>query len=176
MEFTERPLAPEPYSLLPTVPSFTLTSTAFEQGDPLPDELSARGGNYSPELSWSGFPPETKSFMLNCFDPDAPTPAGFWHWTVIDIPIDVTSLNRDDGASDDYLPEGASHVAGDSGDFVYYGPNPPKGDRPHRYIFAVHALDVPSLELDPDVTPTAVAFNALFHTIARATITGTYQQ
>ena len=57
------------------------------------------------------------------------------------------------------------------------GANPPAGDRPHRYIFAVHALDVPTLELDAEeVSATAVSFNALFHTIARATLEVTYQQ
>ena len=45
----------------------------------------------------------------------------------------------------------------------------------HRYVFAVHALDVASLDLPADATPTAVAFTALFHTLARGTLTATFQ-
>ena len=172
----ERPIAPDPYEMLPSVPAFTLTSTDIFDGAAMPFAQAAEGDNASPQLSWSGFPAQTEGFILNCFDPDAPTPAGFWHWTVIDIDSTITSLETNAGVSDLFLPGAASHVRNDGNEFAYYGAAPPAGDRPHRYIFAIHALDVPTLGLDPtDVTPTAVAFNTLFHTIARARITVTYQ-
>ncbi|WP_353067032.1 YbhB/YbcL family Raf kinase inhibitor-like protein [Arcanobacterium hippocoleae] len=172
----ERPIAPDPYDLLPQVPGFVLHSKTIRDGESMPPELQAKGGNAAPDLSWSGFPAETESFVVTCFDPDAPTPSGFWHWMVIDIPGEITELPFNSGESDLYLPGPAVHVRNDANEPSYYGANPPAGDRPHRYIFAVHALDVPSLELDPEnVSCAAVAFNALFHTIARARITVTYQ-
>ena len=174
----DRPEAPFPYDLLPEVPAFTLTSEEVADGQPKPSRHahgSAGGDNVSPQLRWSGFPAGTRSFVVNCFDPDAPTPAGFWHWTVVDIPVSVTELAAGAGEDDDHLPEGAFHVPGDFGTRGYDGAAPPPGDRPHRYVFAVHAVDQEHLGVDPDATPTVVAFNLAFHTIARATMTPTYQ-
>ncbi len=180
MELDSRPLAPEPYDLLPKTPGFTLTSADIADGAPVAQEFVAAGGNTSPALDWSDFPPETRSFLVNCFDPDAPTPAGFWHWTVADIPADVTSLPRGAGSLAGDLPAPAFTTRNDDGTKGYSGCAPPAGDRQHRYVFAVHALDVASLadtaRLGPDTPPTAVAFNALFHTIARATLTPVYRQ
>lgn len=175
MDLSNRPLAPAPYELLPPVPHFHVESVDFEDGEELPPQFSAPGENVSPGLSWSGFPPETKSFLVTCFDPDAPTPAGFWHWSAVDIPGDVTDLERGAGCPGLSLPVPAFHVRNDGGGRDYMGPYPPAGDRPHRYIFAVHALDVDSLGLSEEDSPTKVAFTALFHTLARATITGTFQ-
>jgi len=181
MELHTRPLAPEPYAELPKVPAFTVTSPDFADGDPLAPRHAADHEDLSPALAWTGFPPETRSFVVNCFDPDAPTPAGFWHWTALDIPASCTELPRGAGAPDGAaLPAPAFHVRHDGGGQGYMGCAPPPGDRAHRYIFAVHALDIPSLAdaagLGPDTSPTAVAFNALFHTLARGVITGTYQR
>ncbi|AZN29127.1 YbhB/YbcL family Raf kinase inhibitor-like protein [Flaviflexus salsibiostraticola] len=173
----DRPVAPDPYDSLPAVPSFVLESEDLVPGEPMPSEYTQPHGNTSPHLSWRDFPPETQSFVVSCFDPDAPTPSGYWHWTIVDLDSTVTFLERGQGESDLFLPGAASHVRTDGGLFGWEGANPPEGDRPHRYIFAVHALDVDSLGLDPDETsPAAVAFNALFHTIARATLEVTYQQ
>ncbi|WP_454295001.1 YbhB/YbcL family Raf kinase inhibitor-like protein [Salana multivorans] len=172
----QRPVPPPPYDQLPPVPSFEVTSRDLIDGAPLGDEFAAQGENTSPHLAWSGFPPETQSFVVSCFDPDAPTPAGYWHWTVVDVDGAVTELERGAGQSDLTLPGAAFHVRADGGDHAYEGAAPPPGDRPHRYVFAVHALDVDTLELEPETSPTAVAFNALFHTIARGTLTATYQR
>lgn len=172
-----RPVAPEPYSLLPAVPGFELTSTDIAEGEPAAHRFTAEGGSTSPQLSWSGFPEGTRGFVVSCFDPDAPTPAGFWHWTVVDLPAEVTSLATGAGAPDGSgLPAGAFQVNHDGGGLGYMGMAPPPGDQVHRYIFAVHALDVASLGVGPGTTPTAVAFNTLFHTLARATLTATYRR
>jgi len=175
----DRPLAPLPYDLLPRVGAFEVTSTDVADGAPVPlvhAHDSAGGENRSPQLSWSGAPEDTRSFVVNCFDPDAPTPSGFWHWTVVDIPAGTTELPTGAGADDDSLPEGAFHVRNDFGGRQFDGSAPPAGDRPHRYVFAVHAVDVEHLGVDPDASPTVVAFNLAFHTLARAVITPTYQQ
>lgn len=166
----DRPVAPEPYSLLPQVPSFELTSTDITEGAPMDDRHA--GESVSPQLSWSGFPEGTKSFLLNVFDPDAPTPAGFWHWSVLDLPVTTTSVPTGFGSD----PQGALVLRNDVGSADYTGAAPPPGDHVHRYVFAVHALDVESLELPAEATPTVAAFTSLGHVLARATLTGTYQR
>jgi len=170
----DRPQAPNPYDLLPSVPSLEVSSPAFTDGGELPLKHTADHGSVSPELSWSGFPPETKSFIVTCYDPDAPTPSGYWHWSVVDLDPTVTSLPENAGASDEALPGAAFHVRSDGGVLAYEGAAPPPGDRPHRYIYAVHALDVESLGANSTTSPAKVAFLALFHTVARGTITATF--
>lgn len=176
MNFTHRPSAPDPYELLPAPASFTLTSNDITDGQPLPDAHVADGGNTSPHLTWEGFPPETRSFVVNMFDPDAPTPSGWWHWTIVDIDSTTTELPQGVGASDLELDGAAFHICADHREASYFGAAPPPGDRPHRYIFAVHALDVDTLGLDDEATPAEVAFHLAFHTIARATLTATYHK
>jgi Raf kinase inhibitor-like YbhB/YbcL family protein len=170
----DRAVPPDPYDILPSVESFELTSLDIGDGDPL-DELfthgSVGGKNLSPQLAWSGFPAETRSFVATCFDPDAPTGSGFWHWVVVNLESTVTALER----GIDPLPGGAFCVRNDYGDASYGGAAPPPGDRPHRYVFAVHALDVDALELSPDAAPAYVGFNLAFHTLARAVLRPTFQ-
>lgn len=72
--------------------TFTLTSTDIQDGGVLPDAQVHAKGNQSPQLAWSGAPEGTKSYAITCYDPDAPTGSGFWHWTVANIPADVTEL------------------------------------------------------------------------------------
>jgi Raf kinase inhibitor-like YbhB/YbcL family protein len=171
----DRPLPPDPYSQLPAVPSFTLTSKDVTTDTPMTSEHATSGANLSPQLAWSGFPAETQGFVVSCFDPDAPTPAGYWHWTVVNLPASVTELAQGAGTPGTALPDGAFPVKSDGGVWGFEGAAPPAGDRPHRYVFAVHALDVATLPVDDAATPTVVAFNALFHTLARAVISPTYQ-
>ncbi len=175
MELT-RPTAPDPYEMLPKVASFFVTSETVTDGQTLPDAHVNAAGNRSPQLSWSGAPEGTKSYAVSCFDPDAPTPAGFWHWTVVGIPADVTDLAEDAGAEGGAgLPEGAFMTTTDFGTRAYGGAAPPAGDIPHRYVFAVHALDTDDLGIDGDVSCTVAAFTYLGHTLGRAVITGLYR-
>ena len=171
----DRPVTPDPYTLLPAVDVFDVSSTDVSDGRQIdrrfvfgPDDPG--GDNASPALSWSGFPEATRSFVVSCFDPDAPTPSGFWHWIVVDIPGDVTGLRTGAGDPAATLPAGAFHVANDFGSLGYDGPAPPPGDQVHRYYFVVHAVDVPTLGVDADASATVVAFNLAFHTLARAII------
>lgn len=169
----DRPVAPNPYDLLPAVPSFRVTSTDVQDGQPLKDDQVAAKGNTSPQLSWSGFPEETKSFVVTCFDPDAPTPSGFWHWVLVDLPADVTSLQA--GAASEQLPGKAFHCRNDGGEKGFMGAAPPEGDQVHRYFFVVHAVKEESLGVDSDASPAVVSFNLAFKTLARGILHGTYR-
>lgn len=169
----ERPVSPNPYDLLPPVPSFTLTSADVQDGRPLKDDQVASKGNTSPQLSWSGAPEGTRSYVVTCFDPDAPTPSGFWHWVLVDIPADVTSL--DAGAAAGKLPGKAFHCRNDPGSAGFTGAAPPPNDQPHRYFFVVHAVGEESLGVDADTSPAVVSFKLAFKTLGRAIIHGTYQ-
>src|SRR4029450_10706717 len=113
---------------------------------------------------------------VTCFDPDAPTPSGFWHWLLVNLPASTTSLPAAAGSEGAQLPTGAFHVRNDFGAKAYGGAAPPAGDIPHRYFFVVHAIDVDTLEGDSDASPAVVSFTPAFHTLARAIITPTYQQ
>ena len=169
----ERPVTPNPYDLLPETAAFTVTSDDVTDGAPLKDDQVAALGNTSPQLSWSGAPEGTKSYVVTCFDPDAPTPSGFWHWALVDIPADVTSL--DAGAASGSLPGGAVHVRNDGGEAGFRGAAPPEGDQVHRYFFVVHAVKDDSLGVDADASNAVVSFNLAFKTLGRAIIHGTYQ-
>ena len=171
----DRPVSPDPYELLPSVPSFTVTSDDVTDGQPLKDDQVAAQGNTSPQLSWSGAPEGTKSFTVTCFDPDAPTPSGFWHWVLVDLPADETSLDTGAGAEGADLPGQAFMVKNDGGQHGFMGAAPPEGDQVHRYFFVVHAVTEESLGVDENASPAVVSFNLAFKTAGRAIVTGTYQ-
>ena len=153
--------------------TFTVTSASFTDGDALPDAQVYAKGNHSPQLSWSGAPEGTRSFAVTCFDPDAPTGSGFWHWTVANIPADVTALAE--GASSAGLPNAAVEGRTDFGPPGFGGAAPPLGHGPHRYIFTVFAVDAERLDVTPDNSGAIFGFNLHFHTLARASITGIYE-
>jgi Raf kinase inhibitor-like YbhB/YbcL family protein len=168
---------PNPYAYLPKVPSFTLTSTSVKNGHPLPAaQLSGvfgvpGGRDLSPQLSWSGFPATTKSFVVSMYDPEAPTGSGFWHWVVANIPASAVSLPAGAGAlNSKLLPAGAFQLGGDAGMHRYIGGAPPAGSGIHDYYITVTALDVAKTGLGPTASGAFLGFNIAGHTIARATI------
>ncbi len=173
---------PAPYDFLPAVESFTVTSNDVGDGEMLAMPqvsgiFGAGGEDISPHLTWSGAPTQTCSYAVTCFDPDAPTGSGFWHWTVYDIPPSVTELKTNAGSADGAgLPEEAKQLKNDAGLYGYLGSAPPPGHGPHRYIFAVHALGIDALPIDDQTTAAVCGFNMFGNTLARALITPVYEQ
>ncbi|MBV2216932.1 MAG: YbhB/YbcL family Raf kinase inhibitor-like protein [Diaphorobacter sp.] len=160
--------------------AFTLTSPDIADGSTIAqsfefDGFGCSGRNQSPVLHWSGAPEGTKGFAVNVYDPDAPTGSGFWHWYVIDLPASVSELPANAGAKGGaHLPAGARQIRNDYGQYAWGGMCPPPGDKPHRYIFTVHALSVERIDV-PDDAPAALAgFMVNAHTLAKASFTATY--
>ena len=169
-----------PYDFLPKLPTFTLTSADISDGQPLKTPqvsgiMGAGGEDVSPQLSWSGFPEETRSFAVTVYDPDAPTASGFWHWAVANLPATCTELPAGVGEGSE-LPGSAVTLVNDAGMRRYIGAAPPPGHGTHRYFVAVHAVKVEKLELDEDASPAYLGFNLFMNAIARAVIHGTYEQ
>lgn len=150
--------------------TFTLTSNDITDGGVLPDAQVYAKGNASPHLKWSGAPEGTKSYAVTCYDPDAPTGSGFWHWTVANIPADVSEL-----PAGGPVPAGAVEGRTDFGEPGYGGAAPPPGHGPHRYIFTVFAVEEESLPVTPADSGAKYGFNLHFHTLAKASITATYE-
>jgi Raf kinase inhibitor-like YbhB/YbcL family protein len=168
----------EPYADLPDLPTFELTSEDITEGEPLGRDqcsgiMGAGGLDVSPQLSWSGAPEGTRSYVVTMFDPDVPTPSGFWHWCLSNIPADVTSLER--GAASN-PPAGAVKHRNDGGTDEFIGAAPPPGHGAHRYIVCVTAVGEEKVDVDESASPAAVNFQLFSHGIARACLTATYER
>lgn len=170
-----------PYDLLPEAPAFTLTSTSVTEGGRLATPqvsgvFGAGGEDRLPQLRWSGAPEGTKSYVLTCYDPDAPTVSGFWHLAAYNIPASTTELAEGaiTAAGGEGLAEGVVILPNDGGVEGFIGAAPPPGHGDHRYIFVVQALDVETLDLDPPVSPALLHFQLLGHVIGRASLTAYY--
>jgi Raf kinase inhibitor-like YbhB/YbcL family protein len=163
--------------------TFTVTSNSFKDGDYLSKDhvvsedfgFGCAGGNRSPHLAWRGAPAGTKSFAITCYDPDAPTGSGFWHWLVVNIPPTVTDLAAGAGSAGGQLPAGALATRTDYGRAGYGGPCPPEGDHPHRYLFTVYAVG-DTLDVTADTSAAVIGFNLHFKTLAKASIMGLYKR
>jgi len=137
---------------------FKLTSSDIGPDKPLAQEFvfsgfGCTGANQSPALSWSGAPPGTKSYAVALFDPDAMQGKGFWHWLMVNIPADVTSLSRNAGKNDgSKVPSGALQIRNGFRASGYSGSCPPPADEPHGYVMTVYALKIPKLEVPADTT------------------------
>ncbi|WP_034300769.1 YbhB/YbcL family Raf kinase inhibitor-like protein [Herbaspirillum sp. RV1423] len=203
-----------------------LWSDSFKDGAAIPGEFAfavpdvkshvALSSNKNPHLAWSDVPAGARSLVLVCHDPDVPSrgddvnqegktvPADlprvdFFHWTLVDIPVGVSTLAAGQfssavttrGKAGPAIPgdplSGARHglndytswFAGDgdmSGDyFGYDGPCPPWNDAiAHRYIFTLYAVDQEQLTVTGKFSGTDVRNALQGHVLAEASITGVY--
>jgi Raf kinase inhibitor-like YbhB/YbcL family protein len=155
-----------------------VTSSTFEDGGTVPytmvyNGFGLDGGNHSPQLSFEDVPEGTQSFAVVCHDPDAPTSGGFYHWVMFNIPPVLRALDENAGSTESAAALGATLGHTDYGETQYGGMCPPPGPA-HRYNFTVYALGTESLPLGPAATGALVEFFVGSHTLAKATITGTY--
>lgn len=135
------------------------------------------GDNASPQLSWANTPEGTKSFAITCYDPDAPTGSGWWHWVVFDIPSNTLELIANAGnPSLNLVPKETIQSMTSFGAKGFGGPCPPKGHGLHSYIFTVYALKTEKLGLDANANPELVGYYLWQNTIGKATIVSYYQR
>jgi Raf kinase inhibitor-like YbhB/YbcL family protein len=155
----------KPSEPLPEAPaSRNFSSLAFEDGGVIPKRFTCSGRDISPPLRWSDVPRNTREFALLVEDLDADR---FVHWTVLSIP---STLHR---LIEGSVPPEAVETQNGFGDTGWGGPCPPEGDDPHRYLFAVYAVDE-RLALDSDASPDDVREALAEHAVGRGTLTGRF--
>ena len=148
-----------------------LSSAAIPDGSTIDRrhiEPGIGGDNVSPDLTWTAGPDGTQSYCITCFDPDAPTGSGWWHWLVTDIPASVTSIPN--GGP---LPDGARTWPNDYAYPGWGGPWPPPGPA-HHYVFTVHAMSVPRIDSGDSTPPAMVRLLMHFAELDRASFTAVY--
>lgn len=160
--------------------AFELSSPDIQDGQPLSkaQEFSGfgcDGENRAPALNWRDAPAGTKSFAITAYDPDAPTGSGWWHWLVFNLPATTTGLAAAAGqANGAELPAGSVQSLTDYGAPGFGGACPPPGDKPHRYIFTVHALSVEKLDLAASAMPALVGYMLNANSLGTASLTAAY--
>lgn len=148
---------------------FTLTSSAFKQGETIPHVHSCDGQDSSPPLSWGEPPAGTRSFALIMDDPDAPV--GVWvHWVLYNLPAACRELPG--GVRPDAVrPDGSRHGHNSWRKLGYGGPCPPFGK--HRYFFKLYALDA-MLDLPTGATKAELLKAMEGHILIETELMGTY--
>jgi Raf kinase inhibitor-like YbhB/YbcL family protein len=168
---------PKPASKEKKPMNLQITSTAFAEGQSIPQKYTCQGSDVSPPLKWSGAPAHTKSFALIADDPDAPDPKApkmTWvHWVLYDLPATTTEL-AENIAKTPTLPNGAKQGITDFMRVGYGGPCPPPGGA-HRYFFKLYALDT-VLNLKPGVTKNDLLKAMEDHILAQGQLMGMYQR
>jgi len=162
--------------------SLTLSSDDIAQGQFMNkahefNGFGCTGSDVSPHIEWSNVPEGTKSFVVMVHDPDAPTGSGWWHWQIVNIPIEVTELAQNAGSTtDNRAPAGSLQIQNDYGASGFGGACPPQGHGVHRYRFTVHALSVEKLELPEGASGALVGFMVNANTIEKSTIEALYKR
>ncbi len=161
--------------------SFSLSSTDISHGEFMKksqefEGFGCSGDNLSPQLSWNGAPKGTKAFAVTTYDPDAPTGSGWWHWQIVNIPENITTLPAGAGDSSKSLaPKGSMQVSNDYGIAGFGGACPPEGHGAHRYQFTVHALSK-LLELPKSASGALTGYMINSHSLGSATIEALYKR
>jgi len=155
--------------------SLTLSSTDIVNGKFMSKAqefqgFGCEGGNRSPQLSWSGAPEGTKAFAITAYDPDAPTGSGWWHWQLVNIPAEASSLPA--GAA---APAGSQQMNNDYGLKGFGGACPPPKHGVHRYRFTVYALSQ-KLDLPENASGALTGYMVKAHSLDSSTIEALYKR
>lgn len=154
---------------------FSLTSPAFSEGEPVPEEYTCEGRNISPPLTVSDAPKEAKSLAVIVEDPDIPEAVQekigieiFDHWVAYNIPPSTQEM--DSGSTIGTQGMNSAESIG------YTGPCPPAEHNPtkHRYVFSVYALDT-TLDLPEGVGKDKLKQAMQGHVLETAQLTGWYE-
>lgn len=161
---------------------FRLSSVDITQGELMTkaqvfNGFGCSGDDLSPQLSWANAPTGTKSFAITAYDPDAPTGSGWWHWQIVNIPMNVMNIPTDAGNPNNALiPKGSVQIKNDYGIAGFGGACPPSGHGIHHYRFTVHALSVDKLELPIDASGALAGYMINANTIEASTIESLYKR
>ena len=161
--------------------SFQLKSNDITQDKFMPKAqefqgFGCNGSNLSPQLSWTGAPKGTVAFAILLHDPDAPTGSGWWHWQVINIPNNISSLKTGAGdAAKNLLPKGSIMIENDYGFKGFGGACPPEGHGVHHYNFTIYALSK-KLELPKNASGALTGYMVKANSIASATMTALFKR
>ena len=159
---------------------FTLSSSEIKADGSIAKRFEYKGygcagDNRSPALKWTGAPASAKSFAVTVYDADAPSGAGWWHWSVINIPVNVTEFAADAGAVGGAgLPRGTTQLQNDYGVAGWGGVCPPQGDKPHQYVFTVYALKSENLRLPANAKASSAEAVLAADAVGKASFTARY--
>ena len=129
---------------------FQVTVAGLKANDVVParfvyNHAGCSGENRSPEISWNGVPVSAKSLAIVVWDQDAPVSGGFYHWVILNLPVETKKLPEGAGdVTSHKAPSGSIQLFNDWGEAGYGGPCPP-GHSQHRYHFILYALGVQQL-------------------------------
>ncbi len=145
------------------------SSPEIKDGGTLPAALTCDGAGKKPTLVWREVRQDAVELVVVVDDPDAPD-GTFTHWTLYRLPASGGSGLAPDGQ----FPAGVLEGKNSGGKAGWTPPCPPKGDKPHRYVFTIYGIPKgttlePGAEPDAveDVVATAVSYGRFTATYAR---------
>lgn len=152
-----------------------ITSSAFQDGEPIPRQYSREGAEHSPPLAIHDVPAGTESLALIVDDPDAPNKT--WvHWLLWNVPGERSAIPEDVPDEETVAAlGGARQGLNDFDEIGYGGPMPPPGHGTHHYRFTAYALSG-TLDLDPGAERSALEDAMEGMVLDQARLTGTYER
>ncbi|HCT76930.1 MAG TPA: YbhB/YbcL family Raf kinase inhibitor-like protein [Micromonosporaceae bacterium] len=151
-----------------TLTDLHLRSSAFTGGEALPPRFARDTENISPPLAWSDVPRAAVELVLWCEDPDPPS-GPFLHWLVTGISPDTKAI------AEGQVPDAGQQWLNSFGETGWGGPQPPRGDRPHHYVFHLCALDRP-IHLPPQPAVADINKAVRDTRLAHGQLIGTYSR
>lgn len=158
--------------------SMALRSSAWKDGDRIPDQFTVEGADVSPPLEWSDLPEGSKSLAIICADPDVKRKGGWVHWAIWNIPADSKGLpegiKRDRELSEPITARQGQTSWGKKR-CGYFGPATPEGVGNHTYVFTLYSLDA-DLDLKAGASAPELEKAMEGHVLAKATLAGTFSR